>query len=76
MFRFLDAQPSFRALRVVVNGLPDKDSCLALAHELSLDSGLKERDVNRSLHSVKHIAYGIFIKWMQSYTHQATGHVV
>ena len=76
MFRFLDAQPSFKTLRKIVNGFADKDACRALGHELSLDTGFKDREIHRSLHSVKHITYGICIKWMQSYTDQANGHVL
>ena len=60
----------------MVNGLADKEECLGLANELSLDTGFKDRDINRSLHSVKHITYGVFIKWIQSYTDQANGRML
>ena len=47
-----------------------------LAQKLFLDNDFIYREVHSSTHCVRHIAFAVFIKWMQSHSDHANGHVL
>ena len=44
-----------------------------LAQKLFLDNDFIYREVHSSTHCVRHIAFAVFIKWMQSHSDHANG---